>query len=222
MAIMTAEEAVEYGRTLTFEKVWAALMEVRELHKETEQVVKEVAAQQKETAAQHKETERYLKEKFAETERVVKEVMKTVGEVHNSVGELVETLVSANIWKKFGKFHMERVYQRVSIYDENNRCVGEIDSLISNTTHAVAAEVKRRLKKGNVDFHLKRLELIRKYPPAEVKLNNKILMGAVAGGTVPQDVRDYAHENGLFVIELSGEAACLVEPPDGFEPREWK
>jgi hypothetical protein len=117
---------------------------------------------------------------------------------------------------------MERAYLRVPIYDENNRCVGEIDSLVSNTTFAVATEVKRHLKKGNVDFHLKRLDLIRKYPPAEVKLNNKTLMGAVAGGTVPLEVRDYAHKNGLFVIELSGEAAHLVQPPDGFEPREWK
>jgi hypothetical protein len=38
---------------------------------------------------------------------------------------------------------------------------------------------------------------------------------------VPPEVRDYAHENGLFVIELSGEAARLAPPPAGFKPREW-
>jgi hypothetical protein len=117
---------------------------------------------------------------------------------------------------------MERAYRRVPIFDGNNRCVGEIDALMSNTTHAIAAEVKRLLKTGDVNHHLKRLELIRKYPPAEVKLNGKTLMGAVAGGTVPPEVRDYAHEKGLFVLELTGETARIVPPPDGFEPQEWK
>jgi hypothetical protein len=35
-------------------------------------------------------------------------------------------------------------------------------------------------------------------------------------------VRDYAHEKGLFVLELTGETARIVPPPDGFEPQEWK
>ncbi|MDR2537187.1 MAG: hypothetical protein LBC46_03310, partial [Treponema sp.] len=65
----------------------------------------------------------------------------------------------------------------------------------------------------------KRMELIRKYPPAETI--GKKLLGAMAGGAVDPDVRDYAYKSGFFVLELTGESVNLLKPPEGFEPQQW-
>jgi hypothetical protein len=106
------------------------------------------------------------------------------------------------------------------VFDENNRPVREIDILLSNTRFGMAVEVKREFgKKEYVDDHLDRMETIRKYPPAEIA--GKQIFGAVAGGVVAPEVQHYAHKSGLYVIEMTGETAAVVPPPDGFVPRMW-
>jgi hypothetical protein len=84
----------------------------------------------------------------------------------------------------------------------------------------MAVEVKRWAnKKSDVDDFVHRMELIHKYPPAETK--DKQLLGALAGGVVSEEVRDYAFKQGFFVLELSGESVDLLKPPDGFEAKKW-
>jgi hypothetical protein len=84
----------------------------------------------------------------------------------------------------------------------------------------MAVEVKRWLERiEHVDDHIKRMQLIRKYPPAEVK--GKKLLGAIVGVVVTPEAREYAEQNGFFILELTGEDVILLEPPKGFIPREW-
>jgi hypothetical protein len=45
-------------------------------------------------------------------------------------------------------------------------------------------------------------------------------MGAVAAGIIPEGVKPYAIEKGLFVIEQSGDTA-VISVPEGFVPRKW-
>jgi hypothetical protein len=66
---------------------------------------------------------------------------------------------------------------------------------------------------------LQRMERILKWPPAACK--GKKLLGAIAGGTVSPDVREYAHSAGFFVLELAGESVTLADRPADFRPREW-
>ncbi|MDR1625697.1 MAG: hypothetical protein LBT33_04075, partial [Spirochaetia bacterium] len=61
--------------------------------------------------------------------------------------------------------------------------------------------------------------LIREYPPAEVK--GKKILGAIVGAVVNPEVREYAEQNGFFVLELTGEDVRLLPPPEGFKPKEW-
>jgi hypothetical protein len=96
----------------------------------------------------------------------------------------------------------------------------DIDILLSNTDTAMAVEVKRELDdKRDVDDHLKRMERIRQYPPAEVA--GKKMLGAMAGGVVDDDTRRYAYESGFFVLELTGDTVQLIPPPEGFVPAQW-
>jgi hypothetical protein len=152
--------------------------------------------------------------------RTVERVSGNVGGLNRSVGELVETLIAARLWKKFPKYGLNRAYQRVPLFDEKNRLRTDIDVLLVNTDTCMAVEVKRALdRKDDVDEHLKRMELIRRYPPEQV--GNKRLLGAMAGAIVNPDVKEYAHKSGFYVLELSGEAVRLIPSPAGFVPQNW-
>jgi hypothetical protein len=189
---------------LSFDQVWAALME-------TKNIVRENAVQQKKT----EEAVRKMAER-------VDRVTQNVGGLNRSVGELIETLIAARLWEKFNAYpyNFQRAYQRVPLYDENNRVRSDIDILLTNGDYVMAVEVKASLhREDDVDYHLKRMELILKYPPDQCK--GKKLLGAIAGGTVAPDVRDYAHSVGFFVLELAGESVRLVETPKEFAPRQW-
>jgi hypothetical protein len=84
----------------------------------------------------------------------------------------------------------------------------------------MAVEVKRELDRvRDVDEHLKRMQLIRQYPPELVL--NKELIGAMAGGVVEADVKNHAYQCGFFVLELTGESVHLIPPPKGFIPQKW-
>jgi hypothetical protein len=190
---------------LSFEQVWAALMETR--------------ARQEKTDEQMRKTDARI-DKMAEK---VDEVSKNVGGLNRSVGELIETLIAARLWEKFDaySYNFRRAYQRIPLFDETDRKLTDIDVLLANGEYVMAVEVKRELdNKKDVDHHLKRMELILKYPPAECK--GKKLLGAMAGGTVDPDVQAYAHSVGLFVLELTGESVRLADTPKEFKPRQWQ
>ncbi|GMO36826.1 MAG: hypothetical protein Ta2B_16720 [Termitinemataceae bacterium] len=245
---------------LTFEQVWAALMETRahqekteenmdrmikradkmsEDHeatkrmvretsvqiKETEKAIKETSAQIEETKKMVRETSEQMKrtdEQMKRTDERIERMSKNLGGLGESLGALIETLIAAKLWEKFDAYpyNLKRAYQRVPLYDENNRILTDIDILLSNGDYAMGVEAKREFDKEKyVDQHLKRMELIKKYPPAECK--GKKLLGAIAGGIVDPDVQDYAHKAGFFVLELTGESVQLAEPPTGFIARQW-
>ena len=211
MAEMTAEEAAEWGKTLDFPTVWAALMETKNrIDKMAEKVDKAT------------DTVNKMGEKVDKTADTVRELSKNVGGLNGSMGELVETLFAPHLGEKFEKWRygLTRSFPRVLIYDDKNRLRSDIDILLSNTTVCMAVEVKRWLEREqHVDEHIRRMRLIRQYPPAEVK--GKTLLGAIVGAVVTEEARKYAENNGLFVLELTGEDVRLLDPPEGFKPREW-
>ena len=239
MAETSVSEIPDYPCGLTFEQVWAALMENREQLKETDRIIKETAASQKETAREMEETDRRMKEtdrEMKETARMQKEtdrlfkaadrrlklMEKNLGGLGNSLGQLIETLIAARLWEKFAAYpySFRRAFQRVRIYNENNQALSEIDILLIDTEWAMAVEVKREAASIEGIKHLiEQMGIIRQYPPAEAK--GKKLLGAIAGGIVKPHISKYAHKAGFFVLELQGESVALVPPPEGFAPREW-
>ncbi|MDR2785886.1 MAG: hypothetical protein LBB83_08235 [Treponema sp.] len=211
----------------TADEIWAVL-------KETDRIVKESAARlaeidhiMKENAERSaelgKNIDRIMKEnaeRSAELDKKFDRLGINVGGLNRSLGELIETLIAARLWEKFPEYGFMRSYRRVPVYDETNRVRTDIDILLSNTDKVMAVEVKHELDKEKyVDEHLKRMELIRAYPP--VLMENKQLFGAMAGGLVTGDVMRCAYEAGFYVLELTGESVHLVPPPDGFKPRQW-
>jgi len=197
MAEMTVQEAAEWGKTLDFPTVWAALTKLGERVDQTTKTIKELGDK-------------------------VDRVTSNVGGLNLSMGDLIETLFAPHLGEKFDayNYNLKRMYRRVFIYDDDNRLRSDIDILLSNTTVCMAVEVKRWLEtEKDVDEHIKRMQLIRQYPPAEVK--GKKLLGAIVGATVTPEAREYAEQNGFFVLELTGEDVRLLEPSKDFQPKEW-
>jgi hypothetical protein len=150
----------------------------------------------------------------------VDKVTKNVGGLNRSLGELIETLIAARLWEKFPEYDLRRAYQRIPIYDENRIAKTDIDILLVDTVVCMAVEVKRELDAEiDVDRHLKRMQLIRQYPPELI--GSRQLLGAMAGGVVVPEVKDYAYKSGFYVLELTGESVHLSPPPEGFEPKKW-
>ena len=203
--------------TITYEQMMALFLETRERQER-------LTRSMEETDRKFQETDRKIQEAalgLKETKKLVDKVTKNVGGLNRSMGELIETLIAARLWEKFAAYpyNLQRAYQRVPIYDVNNRALTDVDLLLSDTEWVMAVEVKREANMDDIDRHIKRMERVRKYPPAEAK--GKKLLGAIAGGIVPQDVKVYAHESGFFILELKGEAVELITPPEGFSPKVW-
>ena len=211
MAVTAGERPMPTGEGLTFEKVWAMFLE-------TDRIVRETAEQMKETDRKFQETDR----KFQETGKRLDDLGKQVGGIHRSIGEIIEILVAAKLWEKFEDWNygFKRFYQRLNIFEDNtNRLLTDIDLLLLDTDYAMVVEVKREADSVEVERHIKRMGLVKQYPPEMAK--GKILIGAIASGIITSDAINQAHEHGFFVLRLRGESVELVSKKGEFEPREW-
>ena len=222
MAEMTAQEAAEWGKTLSFETVWATLQEVGRKQAEAAEQSTKSFKEFDRNMAEITKKQAEISKNLDRLEKTVDRMYKNVGGLNESMGSLIETLFAPHLAEKFDayNYNLKRIFKRVPIYDDTGRQRGEIDILLSDTTVCMAVEIKRWLDNTEkVDRHIKRMELIRTYPPAEAK--GKKLLGAIAAAVVRPDVREYAEQNGFFVLELTGEDIRLLEQPNDFQPKEW-
>jgi hypothetical protein len=224
MDAMTAEQALEAAKGLTFEKVWAALMESKAQMREEAKQMKETHEQFKEEMRKSWEEMRKSWEesdkRFAKTEKLVAELSKNMGGLQNSIGRLMETMFTADLRSKFNELGYEftRIYFHTE-YAENNTVITEVDAILENGEYILLVEVKTELRVEFVDGHMERIEKVRRYMDA--RGDARKVIGAVAGGVVPEDVMRYAHKKGLYVIVQSGESAAIADRPKGFEARVW-
>ena len=234
----------DYPRGITFEQVWAALMEDRkQLEKQKEENDRLLAKQKEENdrklAEQREENDRKLAEQREENDRKINEDWKRfykqkeendyrlkqledqMGGLHNSFGELAEHMVAPGITRRFN----ELGYKFGSISPGGHRIVGEdgkvkteIDILLENGEYIMAVEVKTRPAERDIERHIKRLEILREY---RNKLHDpRIIRGAIAGAIFPLEAKEAAIHAGFYVLEQSGDTMKL-DVPEGFVPVDW-
>jgi len=187
---------------LTFESVWAALMENRE--------------QLKETARQLKETERVMKE---DDLRLKKEFNERLGAITNLFGDLTEAMVAPKICEKFEEIGLifPKASRNIKYNDEVNNISFEVDIMLENGEKAMLIEVKTKLTIDRVNYHLGRLEKMRNY--ANFHGDKRTFLGAVAGIVVTDEVKNYTLSQGLYFIEYAGETFYITDPKDNL--KEW-
>jgi len=201
-----------YPKNIGFEQVWAALQEtdrvIKESQKETALAQKEIALVQKETALAQKETDRQIKD-----------INKRFGEYSNRLGEISEYMIAPNLREKFNEldFNFQKTSKNTEVSDRQNSIFFEIDYFLENYSKAMLVEVKTKLISDHVNAHIERLEKMRRY--ADLHGDKRSFLGAVAGVVIPDEIRRLALNNGLFVIEPSGETFKITQPNG--KPKEW-
>jgi hypothetical protein len=187
----------------TFEKVWALFQETDRKFKETDLKVQA--------------TDKLIKA----TEKQMKETDKKVGELTNRFGDMVEYMVVPNLLSKFKalNFKFEQSAKDVVIRDEENGLFTEIDVFLQNGDKVMVVEVKATPATKDVDEHIERMELLRKY--ADLHKDSRKYRGAIAGAVFTDSVRNYALKHGFYVIVPSGDTFDIIEPEGKYHVKEW-
>ena len=225
MSGQNVENKISLENLPTFDQFWASFQESKKEHdrrfqdfergmQEIRESQKETAQQQKETAQQQKETDRRLKE----TERLVMKNGEQIGGLHNSFGNLAEHLVAPGITRRFNEigYHFDCIAERGLRFYEKGKVKGEIDILLENGDCIIAVEVKSTPKQRDIEHHLQRLAMLRKFRQGD----KRKILGAIAGAVFMNDVKKAVIDAGVYVLEQSGDT-MQIDVPEGFEPAEW-
>ncbi|WP_062327705.1 hypothetical protein [Treponema endosymbiont of Eucomonympha sp.] len=198
-----SDQARKTAAETTFEQLWATLQENAQQQKETDRMIKDIAQRQK------------------ETDREIKAVNQAIGNLGNRLGSLIEHLVSPDMHRKFNAlgYAFTRTNTRVVCKDAHDKTLAEVDVLLENGAYALAVEVKTELTVEDVKAHAERMSVLRAY--ADRHNDTRQYLGAVAGGIVGKQARDYAHKSGFYVLEQSGDTVRIAEPPEAWQPKAW-
>jgi hypothetical protein len=158
------------------------------------------------------ETDRIMKENSADFNR-------RIGALANLFGDVTEAMIAPKICEKFEEFgfNFPRANPNVRINDRVNKISFEIDIMLENGDKAMLIEVKTKLTIERIDYHINRIEKMRTY--ANLHGDKRMFLGAVAGIVVTDEAREYALNQGFYLIEPSGENFNIT-PPNG-KPKEW-
>jgi hypothetical protein len=244
------EMTAQPQRGLTFDDVWAALMETREQMKETGQLIRETRESQKEADRQFQaskaeydrkfqeekaehdrriadhdrmiaETDKKFQASKAEHDRMIKALNDQMGGLHNSFGELAEHLVAPSIAEKFNVLG----YHFDSIAPGGKKILDDQGNEL--------AQIDLLLENGEysvaVEVKSKPKEKHIEHHVKRLQIlrqymdkhhDTRVIRGALAGAIFPDSVKEAAIEAGLYVIVQSGDT-MLIETPKGFTPKAW-
>ena len=193
--------ASKAAKKVTLDDVWATINEIGKAHKETEKGLQE------------------LRDVHKETEAALKETQRIVGDLGNKFGDEAEYTLVPGLPEKFRQFGFDfgAISRNKKINNDKHNIHAEIDAFLENGTQAMAVEVKAKLQKADVDGHIERMEKLRGY--ADLYGDKREFFGALAATVVQEKARDYALENGFYVIEPSGEDVKVTKPDS--DPRVW-
>ncbi len=183
---------------------------LREQSDRTDQLIVNLAVQSAETN----------KQVSGEIEKLTAQVAQTnkqVGGLTSRWGEFVENLIKPAAARLFQEKGIEVHLTALRVTGQDEQGSMEIDILVENTTEVVAIEVKSHLEVRDVKRFIQTLERFKKVFP---KHKNDRLYGAVAGIKIDERVNEYAIQEGLFLIQPTGDSVAIANSHD-FQPRTW-
>jgi len=210
------------AQPLTYESV---LELIRENSRKTRREIREISRATKEQGAE-------FDRRMRKTELAMEKMCQEVGGLGNSIGRIIEHMIGERIIEKFQALGYNVTYPVVrncSFSSAKLGLYGEFDLTLVDSDVIILIEVKTTLETADVRKHLKKIAEYRNHiatdgfvqPHVRHLLPNTRFIGAVAGAVVTDEAKDFALENGLYVIVQSGEAVEIVPTPEGFKAREW-
>jgi hypothetical protein len=201
-------ETAQTSNIPSIETIWAILQEVVE--------------NQKETAFKLEETCRLIKETYHQTEYtdlMMKENRKIFDDLSSYFGKVVDYMIAPTLREKFIElgFNFEQTGSNVRVSDHKNNIHFGIDYNLRNSNKEMLIKLGTDMTTEDIKDHIARLEKMRKY--ANLHGDKRSFLGAVAGVVIADNVKDYALNQGFFVIEPSGESFNITQPKN--KPKEW-
>jgi hypothetical protein len=209
----------------TFEKVWAALQALGERldrsAREADRRQEELDRRWEEADRRREELDRQQKKRREELDRQMKDTDRRVGELTNRFGDMVEYMVVPNLLSKFKAldFTFEQSAKDVVIRDEKHGLFTEIDVFLQNGDKVMVVEIKATPREKDIDEHVERMELLRKY--ADLRNDSRKYRGAIAGAVFADSIRNYALKHGFYVVIPSGDTFDIIEPKGNYHVKEW-
>jgi hypothetical protein len=225
---MTAEQAAEVGKSLSFEKVWATLdrisEEAKKRQEESEKWQREAEKRQEEADKRQEELDKSIKELVEErkkTDKQMKETDRQLSKLGGGFWDMIDSIVINDIVDKFRElgFVFTITYHENIIRDEKNQIFVDIDAGLENKDKVILIKVKSKPTKNDVDEHIEQIEKVRRH--ADLHGDRRKLLGAIVGMVIRDDVRKYILEHGFYVIISSEDSLNVIEPKGEYQPREW-
>jgi len=184
---------------------------------EIEANFKQLQKSQDEAWAAIRETQQALKESSLRTEKAIKETQKNIGGLNNTLGSMVERIMTPALPQKFKSLGFSFDKITTVQWAVKGNIYAELDGLLENGTQAMIVEVKTTLEIEDVNDHLKRMEKVRKY--ADEHGDKRQFFGSIAAMVIKPKPKEYALNQGFFLIEPSGDDVKVIKPE--IEPRVW-
>jgi hypothetical protein len=198
-------ETVQTVEHPTFETVWAILQEVGKKQEALAESQKEYAEQRRKDAEEWKEQK--------------KDFDARLGEYVNLFGQVTEYTMAPKLREKFLELGLDfpQTSRNTKVNDTINGISFETDVKLENGDKVMVVEVKTKLTVERINKHIERLEKMRMY--ANLHGDKRTFLGAVAGVVVTDEARNYALNQGFYLIEPAGENLNIT-PPNG-KPKEF-
>jgi hypothetical protein len=125
-----------------------------------------------------------------------------------------------NLHKKIHRFGYTfgKSTENVLIQDRVHQIFTQVDVFLENGDCAMAVEIKAQPNNNDILDHIERMEKLRQW--ADLHDDKRKLYGGIAEAVIPDNVRDYALKQGLYVIEQSGDTVNVSAPGEA-KARAW-
>jgi hypothetical protein len=155
--------------------------------------------------------------RIAKAERIAIQANEAVSNLSSRWGRFVENLVAPAVLRLFQErgILVDRTHQRMRARRENQHL--EIDIFAVNHDVGVVIEVKSRLTQDHVRKFLEKLEI---FKTVFTEYRHHQLYGAMAAIEIDGDVDKYAENQGLFILQQSGDSVHISTDRE-FSPRSW-
>lgn len=202
------------SQPITLDDIFALFRESEQERKEYQRTSQQAFEQYRQTSEREMAK---LRETVEQTSKQIAQTNKQVGGLTSRWGEFVENLIKPAAAKLFQEKGIDVHLTALRVTGQDQQGSIEIDILVENATEVVAIEVKSHLEVRDVKRFLQTLERFKKAFP---KHKNDKLYGAVAGIKIDERVNEYAIQEGLFLIQPTGDSVIIANSHD-FKPKAW-
>jgi hypothetical protein len=160
-----------------------------------------------------------ITERQKETERVLKEsaerLGKQLGKLNNCFDEMVESMIMPGLIGKFRELGLvfTQAYPHTVIYDDEYNILTEVDITMENGDKVMIVEAKSKPTIEDITDHVKRMEKLRLH--ADRHGDKRKYLGAIAGMVFNKNEKEYALNNGFYVVEPCGKTFVITVPSCG-------